>query len=345
MGFKNAQNFNYERSINPSHAQFYYLDGGGTERPLPLHDQSVVGAFGSYTSKDADLKSRLTNPNPQRVDMALLPLDADTVRIRFSLSVVDNALEPRTCNDSELRENMRRFASSYYRADGFRTLADRYHRRILDGGWFWRNRKLATDKRVWVKDERGELIADVEPDGERMPESAALQEGIRAALAGETGPFRVLVTGEGVMGPGQEVHPSQEFVDPNRQTGAAQSSKSRHLACVSARDPVSDQDVRQAIFHPQKIGNHLRRVDDWYSENAEYGLIPAEPYGMMLNRFHAVRWPSEGKDLYSHLQDKRLEELIGQVDAAGGPEEVPGDAHFVMACLIRGGVFSAESKK
>ena len=351
MGFKNAKNFNYERSINPSQAQFFYLDSEGRERPLPLHDQSVVGAFGSYTEKDQELNARLVNPNPQRVDMALLPLEADTIRLRFGLSFVENALVPRTCNDADMRDHMIRFAEGYRQADGFRTLAERYQQRILDAGWLWRNHKLATDKRVKVATESGDVLVDLGED--KLPGtqdtnagvvSEALVEGIRAALAGETGPFRIVVTGEGVMGPGQEVFPSQEFIDPNRRTGAGASNKSRHLAYVTSQDPVSGDTVRQAIFHPQKIGNWIRRVDDWYADEPEYGPIPAEPYGMMLERFNAARWPSSSTDLYSQLQDKVIDRLVDQVEKAGSATDVPDNAHFVMACLVRGGVFSANKE-
>jgi CRISPR-associated protein Csy3 len=207
-----------------------------------------------------------------------------------------------------------------------------------------------------VHDGDGQLIAEAGPA--QLPDrldhlgpdelhNEALVEGIRGALAGETGPYRITVTGEGMIGPGQEVFPSQEFIDPARRTGAAASNKSRHLAYVDATVGVGKdaRSVRQAIFHPQKIGNWIRRIDDWYDDDATFGPIAVEPYGMMLDRFNAARWPSKQKDLYSHLDDKRLPRLIEAVEAAESRAALPAEAHFVMACLVRGGVFSAESQK
>ena len=342
MAFSDAQNLNFERSINPSPGLFFYLDENGKKRPLPLQEQSIVGAFGSYTENEKTLERNLEAPNPQRIDLALLPFEYDTINIQFSVSYADNSLAPRMCNDIDFRESISRFTSAYYQKDNFQTLADRYHRRILDAGWFWRNRKLATEKRVWVQDEDGNVIADIEPDNDQLPESPDLKERIRVALAGETDPFRIVVTGQGVMGYGQQVHPSQEFVDQSRQ-GSGAGKKSRHLAHVNTYDPISKENVQQAIFHPQKIGNYLRRVDDWYSKDAEYGPIPAEPYGMMLNRFQAARRPKNGNDLYSYF--KAIDSLCSAVENADKHSDIPGDAHFVMACLMRGGVFSAARAK
>ena len=86
-----------------------------------------------------------------------------------------------------------------------------------------------------------------------------------------------------------------------------------------------------AGIHSQKIGNALRTIDTWYpqDENVPLGPIAVEPYGSVTTQGKAYRQPKAKADFYNLLDNWVLKDKV--------PAE--GDQHFVMATLIRGGVF------
>ena len=96
------------------------------------------------------------------------------------------------------------------------------------------------------------------------------------------------------------------------------------------------------IIHSQKIGNAIRTIDDWHARAADYGKIAVEPYGVVAQRAEAVRLPNSKNDLYSYLKD--LEGLTERV-ATAKAGALPAEAHYVMACLVRGGVYSGGKKE
>ena len=143
---------------------------------------------------------------------------------------------------------------------------------------------------------------------------AALTEVIRQGLLGNS--FALLQVEAFVrLGVGQEVFPSQELV----LDGGRDSSKSKYLYQV---DEV-------AAMHSQKIGNALRTIDTWYPEAEEQGPIAVEPYGSVTNRGTAYRQPKAKMDFYNLLDSWMLKDQIPSVE----------QQHYVIATLIRGGVF------
>ena len=83
-----------------------------------------------------------------------------------------------------------------------------------------------------------------------------------------------------------------------------------------------------------KIGNAIRTIDTWYSDyNEEERAIAIEPYGAVTNLGRAFRNPKNKEDFFT-LFDKfvKAEEL---------EEE---QLHYVMAVLVRGGVFGESDK-
>lgn len=67
------------------------------------------------------------------------------------------------------------------------------------------------------------------------------------------------------------------------------------------------------------------------------------PYGGVQDTSAVLRNPKSKRSFYD-LRAK-AEDLIGAIEAAQSPDDISGDAHFVMANLIRGGVFGSSSKK
>ena len=124
------------------------------------------------------------------------------------------------------------------------------------------------------------------------------------------------------IGAGQEVYPSQELV-LNRERGG----KSKTLYIVGDA----------AGMHSQKIGNAIRTIDTWYPEADTLGLGPiaVEPYGSVTTQGKAYRQPKAKQDFYTLLDNWVLK------DQAPALEQ----QHFVIATLIRGGVFGESEDK
>ncbi|MDO5609203.1 MAG: type I-F CRISPR-associated protein Csy3, partial [Pseudomonadota bacterium] len=93
---------------------------------------------------------------------------------------------------------------------------------------------------------------------------------------------------------------------------------------------VGPKDHEIAAMHSQKIGNALRSVDTWYEGADENGPIAIEPYGSVTTQGKAYRQPRGRKDdFYTLFDGWMLKDKVPSVD----------QQHFIMAVLIRGGVF------
>ena len=84
-----------------------------------------------------------------------------------------------------------------------------------------------------------------------------------------------------------------------------------------------------AAIHSQKIGNALRTIDTWYPGADENGPIAVEPYGSVTTQGKAWRQPKAKMDFYTLLDGWIVDDKVPPVE----------QQHFVVATLIRGGVF------
>ena len=116
----------------------------------------------------------------------------------------------------------------------------------------------------------------------------------------------------------QEVYPSEELLLDKEKT----SKKSKVLYEVKG----------QAAMHSQKIGNALRTIDTWYAgENEEAPPISVEAYGSVTAEGEIYR-PAKENDFYT-LFDKYFSFKDEEIQLADG------EMHYVLAMLIRGGIF------
>ena len=88
-----------------------------------------------------------------------------------------------------------------------------------------------------------------------------------------------------------------------------------------------------AAIHSQKIGNAIRTIDTWYEGAEELGPIAVEPYGSVTTQGKAYRQPKQKLDFYTLLDNWLLKDQVPPAE----------QQHFVMAVLIRGGVFGDAS--
>ncbi len=339
---KTASVLAFERKLDPSDALMFA--GHWSERDsaaqwpgIAIRAKSVRGTISNrLKTKDQDpakIDAAIHNPNLQTVDVAALPTDADTLLTHFTLKVLGGAGEPSACNSAAYHDRLRAAVDAYETEHGFDELARRYAHNLANGRFLWRNRVGAEAVEVRVSHrEHGELAAswtfdaldlslrDFEPAAGARDDLAGLAALIRQGLAGER-LVLLEVSAFARMGAGQEVFPSQELI-----LERGRNDKSKTLYSVNG----------VAGIHSQKLGNAIRTIDTWYpeAESAGIGPIAVEPYGSVTTRGTAYRQPRQKVDFYSLLDDWLLRDRKPAVT----------DQHYVMATLIRGGVFGDKAE-
>jgi len=331
---KTASVLAFERKLDPSDALLY--SGLWTDRkssagwlPVLVREKSVRGTISNrLKAKDQDpakLDAAIENPNPQTVDIAALPADADTLKVTFSLRILSGAGKPSACNSAEYQSKLVSIVSRYVESVGFGELAMRYAFNIANGRFLWRNRMGAEQVEVrvdhivhgasvkdWTFDGLALSLNDFET-GAGFADLQSLGDLIADGLAGKSHAL-LKVSAFARLGPGQEIYPSQELILDKPRSG-----KSKTLYVVGG----------VAGLHSQKIGNAIRTIDTWHPEAGEVGPIAVEPYGSITTLGRACRKPGDKVDFYNLLDNWLLRDKIPPI----------GDQHFVMAMLIRGGVF------
>ena len=329
----------FERKLDPSDAVFHagrWDDRAQSHawQPVTVRAKSVRGTISNrLKAKDQDpakLDAAIENPNLQTVDVAALPAEADTLKVQFTLRVLGGAGTPSACNSAAYQAKLLATVQGYVQQHGFGELARRYAANLANGRFLWRNRAGAEQVEVTVEQmQNGQaahtwsfdaLALNTRAVGAINTEAKGLDELGQAMAAGLAGSQHVLlrITAFVRQGAGQEVFPSQELILDKDSAG-----KSKTLYHV---DGV-------AAIHSQKIGNAIRTIDTWYEGAEELGPIAVEPYGSVTTQGKAYRQPKQKLDFYTLLDNWLLKDQVPPVE----------QQHFVMAVLIRGGVFGDAS--
>lgn len=340
---KTASVLAFERKLDPSDALFF--SGAWNARdtttgwsPISIREKSVRGTISNrLKTKDQDpvkLDAAIENPNLQTVDVAALPSSADTLKAAFTLRVLGGTGQPSACNDANYRQKLLDTVKGYVDTNGFSELARRYAHNLANGRFLWRNRIGAEQVEVRIAHlvEGGaqqEWIFDAFTLPLRsfdMPDNKEAADNLKSLVTlideGLSGTRHVLlqVTAFVRVGAGQEVFPSQELI-----LDRGRGDKSKTLYAV---DGI-------AGIHSQKIGNALRTIDTWYQEAGVNGPIAVEPYGSVTTQGRAYRQPRKTKDdFYTLLDGWVLKDKVPAVE----------QQHFVIATLVRGGVFGDSDK-
>ena len=325
----------FERKLDPSDAVFHagrWDDRSQSHawQPVTVRAKSVRGTISNrLKAKDQDpakLDAAIENPNLQTVDVAALPAEADTLKVQFTLRVLGGAGTPSACNSAAYQAKLLATVQGYVQQHGFGELALRYAANLANGRFLWRNRAGAEQVEVTVEQmQSGQaahtwsfdaLALNTRAVGAINTEAKGLDELGQAMAAGLAGSQHVLlrITAFVRQGAGQEVFPSQELILDKDSAG-----KSKTLYHV---DGV-------AAIHSQKIGNAIRTIDTWYEGAEELGPIAVEPYGSVTTQGKAYRQPKQKLDFYTLLDNWLLKDQVPPLE----------QQHFVMAVLIRGGVF------
>jgi CRISPR-associated protein Csy3 len=340
---KTASVLAFERKLDPSDALFSAgrwadREKGDTWPFVEVREKSVRGTISNRLKAGSQdpgkLDASIQNPNLQTVDVAALPGDADSLRVRFTLRVLDGAGTPSACNDADYQKKLRGIVKTFVEEHGFGELAYRYAFNLANGRFLWRNRMGAEEvevrisqmkegerKNQWTFDALEFPLKSFEVPEPFQDSLDALSSVIKKGLAGE-GHVLLEVIAYARLGDGQEVYPSQELI---LDRGDRRGQKSKTLYTVG----------EVAGIHSQKIGNALRTIDTWYQSDEYLGPIAVEPYGSVTSQGKAYRQPKQKFDFYNLLDNWMLKDRT--------PEKE--QQFFVMATLIRGGVFGDSDKE
>lgn len=336
----------YARSLQISEGVFFGIKG---DRRIPIEvlEKGVRG----QTSNDLKpgKEKDAANSNIQTVEFAALPPGCSAVSLDFSVRILPMSATPHACGNAAVGNAYAELAREYARAGGYTVLAELYAWNIANGRFAWRNRFQVDSAKVLVRFSSEKIAFDpsilsLDEVAGRDEMAAALIEGDRAALDRfvdgmarglSVAPFTFDVSWIADMKAGQEIFPSQEYIREEKV--------SKDLSRVYAKLPVylGDREIRQASMHSQKIGAALRHIDIWHGSD-QYGAIAVNPYGGVQETSDVLRNPGSKNSFYDIR--KKAEDVLGQIRAAESASDIPGSIHFMMANLVRGGVFAAAGK-
>ncbi|OPX55109.1 CRISPR-associated protein Csy3 [Oceanospirillum multiglobuliferum] len=329
----------FEKKLVPSDGYFYGTTWANKETcmPLALQEKSVRGTISNrlktaVKNDPAKLDAEVEKPNLQTVDACALGTDQDTLKHYFTLKVLGGVETPSACNNAIFKASYQQAARAYIEKEGFKELARRYAINIANARFLWRNRVGAEQIEVqvkalnkgqeqsWTFNAASYSTRHFDYGDQQLQE---LSNQIAQALSGGDSYLILEITTYAQLGKAQEVYPSEELV-----LDKGKSKKSKVLYQVQG----------YAAMHSQKIGNALRSIDTWYpafdDETVSAGPIAIEPYGAVTNLGTAFRTPKEKQDFYTHFDKWARGEALPRVE----------DEHYVMAILIRGGVFGESDK-
>ena len=324
----------FDRRLSSSNGIFYGVTWAQKEktmgRPLPVQEKSVRGVIDhrlkGNQATQTKVESSIENANLQTVDYCTLGFEEDTLRVIFNLQLAGK-IEPCACNNQQLAENVAKMVEDFRKREGFNDLCRRYVFNLANGRFLWRNRlgsdeikiKVALDTDEYVFDALSISTKRFDVDnefGNKINEIASKMAGI---FSKDESHVNLKIDACARKIPGIEVYPSQELVTDN-STGKGK--KSKYLFEAEAAG------TKSAAFHPQKITNAIHTIDNWYSPDADFP-ISINSYGAVTPQGRAYRNPGEN-DFYT-LFDKAVNK--------GFSDLKNDDQNYVMAMLIRGGVF------
>lgn len=329
----------FEKKLVPSDGYLYGTSWDNKENVLPLKliEKSVRGTISNRLKsaiKNDPLKldAEVEKANLQTVDVCSLGTDQDTLKLHFTLKILGGVQFPSACNNDLFKQTYSEAVKGYIESQRFSELGKRYALNLANARFLWRNRVGAEDIEVQINalnknSEKSWIFDATEFSTRNFDETNAdvieLGERIAAALASENEFLMLEINCYAKVGKAQEVYPSEELV-----LDKGKGKKSKILYDVNGI----------AAMHSQKIGNALRSIDTWYPDyeipESSAGPIAIEPYGAVTNLGKAFRTPKAKQDFYTFFD----------AFARGGKLDRVEDEHYVMAVLVRGGVFGESDK-
>jgi CRISPR-associated protein Csy3 len=314
----------FERKLETSDALMYSGSWGEDPeqykewKPIEITTRQNRSTISALNTKEADMSK--PNPVSSDSDDANLPSEHDTLKVSFSLRIIGNLGKPFACNNPDFEKAIVEKVNEYKDGSELKTLAKRYAYNIANGRFLWRNRVCAEDIQIVVRINGNETSLSFHAYDFSLQDFAKnesdlnlkkLEEAIYTGLNGDSESFtRIEVNAYVKLGKQQHVFPSQEMN-------------------MGEKKMVLFQLGHCAAIHNVKIGNAIRTIDDWY-EDAQFP-IAVEPFGAVTQIGQAFR--KSKNDLYTLMQKWVNSEEVSE-----------NDQNFVVANLIRGGVFGGKNE-
>ena len=319
-----------------------------TNSPVRVIRHGIRGANSSPKKDDTS--------NIQITETAKTAFDARGLGVRFGMRAISAQELLTGCSDREYRKELKAFMSDFFCPDveEFEEVCRRMARNVLNGRWLWRNRILGIPvirARVGGQTLTGQGSSLVHfndyTDDERKL-AAALREGMLAPLGAGPG-IEVEALIDFTFSAAVQVFPSQPMV-ANKPKGFARSLyklDARSLEDMRSVMNTANKDGEGAIgfladmidmgiaaFRSDKISNAIKTIDTWYGESGEEMPIAVEPNGANL-----------GDNTFYRKGEQDFREMLRDIAQVKPRQEFNPRAAFMIAMLIRGGVFSEGDKE
>lgn len=321
----------FSRKIEPSDGLMLaglwtHQDKSSDWQIIELHDKRNRATKSQYGVADEEK----IQPNIVWGDDANLPHDLDTLKVIFTIKFLGNLDQATANNKPEFLSKLKQAYTGYKNEIGLKPLAKRYAQNLANARFLWRNRVGAEQVVVKItntentaqtwKFENAQKIPLNDFESNNQASDTQQIESLADLIADSfvTGKYLLLkVEAFAKVGLGQRVFPSQEMRDKDKD------NKSKFLYEIKTPQGLC------AGLHSEKIGNAIRTIDTWYEANEALLVKPAiaiEPYGSVPTQGQAYR--TSRTDLYSLMVKWINQETM-----------TDEEQHFVVANLIRGGVF------
>lgn len=350
----------FSRSVQPTEGYFYATrrDNPDVRTPIEIFERGVRGQSSEDNAKKPG------KSNVQTIEFAIVPQNHDGLRIEFAVRFLPCSVRPNTCGDPDVASAYRRLTQGYRAAGGFSVLAGLYVWNLANARFAWRNRFHSDAMTVTLTFPGHTLVFDPfrlslesPPTWEEMvaaivqgdsDDLEALIEGVVDGLSNtKNTSFRVAVCWDAESEPGQEVFPSQDY-PPHALREARQDENSKEYGKplkILAKLPVfyNGREMMQASLHAVKTGAAIRHIDIWHGDASHPAAIAVNAYGGVQETGAVLRNMDSAKSFYELRADAAA--LISGVEAAEISENIDDGAHFVLANMVRGGVYGKSSKK
>lgn len=347
-----------QRGTLISDAAFYHLHADGSESPLHVMYHGIRGTQNVAGNKE---KGSATGnsvarevSNIQMTESAKLLPDAKLL-VKWNLRFIDldyilfasaSKAGADKQDEKDFRIAFKDFITKAKDSDGINEVARRFVRNIVNGRWLWRNRSVAEHILIKVSETIEHDQSQTAKSQKLIAEFNALDYSLKSfddVSEDEIKIANILVKGmqgdvssglhiEAIvdfgMG-GVEVFPSQNYLEEKPK------GFSRSLYQLNPirpeRQAKDNQFLGQAAIRDQKIGNALRTIDTWYDKflDNDSKPIPVEPNGASLDAQDFFRVDKTKKQSAFDIL-KEIRSLDPNSDKG----------MFLIACLIRGGVYS-----
>lgn len=240
-------------------------------------------------------------------------------------------------DEQAFRQAFQGFVQRAKDSEGLATVVGRYVRNVVNGRWLWRNRLVAENIVITVslsqnpeqKYTFNALDYDLKSFDNVSEAEKILTEVLLAGAKGDStnSGLHIEAVVDFGMG-GVEVFPSQNYLE-DKPKGFSRSLYQLN-PIRPQRQADNNQYLGQAALRDQKIGNAIRTIDTWYPDASDNDNKPiaVEPNGANLEHQFFYRVGKEKVSAFDIL--KEIDELDPNSDKG----------MFLIACLIRGGVYT-----